>query len=112
MMKPLIYQSLKKWTRKNLELMVWISGLLALFFMNAESTQPTLCIFSNLGFSYCPGCGIGHSIHAALHFQFWQSFQSHWMGLPAVVIIFFRIHQLFNLKTKGTINETPLTDHK
>ena len=110
MMKPLIYHSLKKWTLKNLELIVWISGLLALFFMNAESTQPTFCIFRILGFTHCPGCGIGHAIHYALHFQFRQSFQSHWMGLAAVIILFFRIHQLLNVKNGVRINKLPLTD--
>jgi hypothetical protein len=112
MFKPLTYHSLKKWTRKNLEQMVWKSGLQALFFMNAETTQPTFCILSNIGFSHCPGCGIGHAIHDVLHFQFWQSFQSHWMGLPAVVIIFFRMHQLIFFKNGGTINKTPLVDSK
>jgi hypothetical protein len=89
---------LKKWTWKNLEMICWISGLLLLFFMNSGSMQPSLCIFRTIGFTHCPGCGIGHAIHFALHFQFRQSLQSHWMGIPAALIIIFRIYQLLFLK--------------
>ena len=103
-----VFLHLKKKIGGNLEIIFWISGMVLIFFMNTESNQATLCVFRFIGFNHCPGCGIGHSIHHALHFQFWQSYQSHWMGLPSVVIIFFRIHQLGILKYGKISNKNPL----
>ena len=91
--------NVKSWLLKHIELCFWITAIVVLFFMNAGSNESSLCFFHWLGINRCPGCGIGHSIHSALHLQFIQSLQQHPLGIVAVVIIFSRIKQLsFPLK--------------
>ena len=79
---------------KHFELVFWVSALILLFFMNPQDNEHSLCLFHWLGFDWCPGCGIGHAIHAALHFQFINSFQQHPMGIVALIIIINRIKHL------------------
>ena len=94
-----------KFVWKNLELFFWVAAMVLLFFMEPSAGHFTLCPIKNLGFSFCPGCGIGHSIHYALHFNFSESFAHHPLGIFAIIIIFSRIIKLFsnllNLKQYG-----------
>ena len=84
---------------KHFELLFWIAALGLLFFMDIRDNGESLCFFHWLGFNRCPGCGIGHSIHSAMHLQFTSSLQQHPLGIVAVLIIFNRIKQLsFPLK--------------
>lgn len=76
-----------------MELICWISAMTLLFFMST-GTGPSFCIFRFIGFGNCPGCGLGHAINYALHLEFSQSFHEHWFGIPATLIIFYRIKQL------------------
>jgi hypothetical protein len=62
--------------------------------MVPETAGPSLCLLRFIGFDHCPGCGIGHAIHFALHLQFAASLQEHIFGIPAVLIIAYRIKQL------------------
>jgi len=78
-----------------IELIFWIIALVILAF-NKVPEEPlqhhfTVCPLANLGFSWCPGCGIGRSITALLHGNLTTSFQLHWFGLPALLILFYRI---------------------
>jgi len=86
--------NLKKWLVKHIELCFWILAIVLLFFMNNDNASDSLCFFHWIGFNSCPGCGIGHSIHAALHLEFAKSIQAHPFGIAAVLIIFYRIKQL------------------
>ncbi|MEP7165164.1 MAG: DUF2752 domain-containing protein [Ferruginibacter sp.] len=79
---------------KHIELIFWISAGILLFFMDSNAGKDSICFFTRLGFDWCPGCGIGHSIHSVLHLQFTASFREHPFGIPAVIIIFNRIKQL------------------
>ena len=83
-----------KWMYEHLELLFWIAALIVLFFLPAEKSESSLCIFSWLGFGQCPGCGIGHAIHYALRLHLSASFAHHPMGIPGVIIIFIRIKKL------------------
>lgn len=83
--------------RKYGELSFWIMAMVVLFFMNADSSSDSLCFFHRMGIDWCPGCGIGHSIHSALHLQFATSLKQHPLGIVAVLIIVNRIKQLFFL---------------
>ena len=85
---------LKKYWQRYFEWFFWITALALLFFMQADTPSPTLCIFRWLNIDHCPGCGLGHSIHYALHGQFAASFKYHPMGIAAVLIILNRIKQL------------------
>lgn len=75
-------------------MLFWVSSLIVLFFLPGGNSGISLCIFKYLGFTFCPGCGIGHSIHDALHFRITDSFHHHPLGIIAVFIIFNRIIQL------------------
>jgi hypothetical protein len=80
---------------------IWITALLYLaFFVNPYQTHFTICPLSNLGFEHCPGCGLGNSIALIFRGNISQSFESHILGIPALLIIFHRIFTLikFNLK--------------
>ena len=75
-----------------LEAFIWIVALLALAFTNPTSdSHYSLCLFKSLGISFCPGCGIGHSISYLFHGQFSQSFHSHPLGLLAIIVLTYRI---------------------
>ncbi len=79
---------------RHIELIFWIAAMLLLFFMNAEVGIDSFCFFRWLGLNWCPGCGIGHAIHSALHLQLATSFREHPLGIFAVVIIINRIIKL------------------
>jgi hypothetical protein len=101
--------SVLKWFHKNLELLCWTTALAVLFFLSENTKDTSLCLFSLVGFGHCPGCGIGHAIHYALHLQVAASFQHHPLGIFAVIVIFIRIKQL--LYPLKSIYETKPDQH-
>ncbi len=77
------------------ELTVWLSALIALALMDpASGGHYSLCVFKWLGFSFCPGCGLGHSISWLFHGNVYQSFQAHPLGIFAVAVLTHRIYSL------------------
>jgi Protein of unknown function (DUF2752) len=80
--------------RINIELIFWIGGLIWLAFMNPSETHFSLCPIKNLGFPFCPGCGLGHSISFLFHGKIQESFHHHPMGIFALIVILVRIFQL------------------
>lgn len=83
------------------ESFVWISSLIYLAFFNDPFHQHfTICPLSNAGFEYCPGCSLGNSISLIFNGYFIESFNAHFLGIPALIIILYRIFSLikFNLK--------------
>ncbi|WP_233276895.1 DUF2752 domain-containing protein [Mucilaginibacter paludis] len=50
-----------------------------------------LCPLKLLGINWCPGCGLGHSISYLFHGNIPASLHAHWLGIPAIIIIFRRI---------------------
>jgi hypothetical protein len=73
------------------EAWIWIAGLTVLAIINPDSNSHfTLCPFKNLGFNYCPGCGLGHSISYLFHGNIKASLQSHILGIPSVMILSVR----------------------
>jgi hypothetical protein len=95
--------------RRHFELLVWVGALVILFFLSEDSSQPSLCFFRFLGFTHCWGCGIGHSIHDALHLQFKESFHHHPLGIAAVIILLHRIFQLL-FQSKQNLHDTQFTN--
>jgi hypothetical protein len=88
-----IYSVFKR-VLKYSELLFFCCAILLLYFIPLDGDSFSFCVFKLAGFTDCPGCGLGHAIQLALHFQFTLSFQAHWFGMPAVVIIVYRIVQL------------------
>lgn len=78
-----------RFLRKYSEVILWNGALILLAVMNTGSTT-SFCILKNLGISWCPGCGLGHAIHDALHFEFGKSIQEHILGIPATLILFYQ----------------------
>ncbi len=96
------------------ELFFWITALVLLGFADlhdhGEAAHFTLCPLANMGFSWCPGCGIGRAIAHLLQGEFSASLEHHWFGIPALLIISSRIiilvrsglrsHNVINMKYK------------
>jgi hypothetical protein len=84
------------------ELVFWISALVALAISNPTAQAHfTLCPLKLLGFTWCPGCGLGHSIAFLFHGDIKSSFHAHWLGIPALIILLYRIYQLGRTKLYG-----------
>ncbi len=85
----------------NLEFFIWVAGLIILASLNPDGqTHYTICPLKILGFKYCPGCGLGHSISYLFHGDIRQSFDTHILGIPAVIIISHRIFSLLKESLK------------
>jgi hypothetical protein len=56
-----------------------------------SSSHFTLCPLKLSGISWCPGCGLGHSISFLFHGDLKSSVHAHWLGIPALIIISRRI---------------------
>ncbi|MBY0245007.1 MAG: DUF2752 domain-containing protein [Sphingobacteriaceae bacterium] len=76
------------------ELLFWIIALVLLANINPKDAHFSLCPLLNLGIDWCPGCGLGRSINHLFHANIYLSWQQHWFGIPALLIIF---HRIFNL---------------
>ncbi|MNK38463.1 hypothetical protein D3C87_570540 [compost metagenome] len=76
------------------ELVFWVLALTLLATADPHEHHFTLCPIANLGFEWCPGCGLGRSITAIFNADFNASFRHHWFGVPALLIILYRIYQL------------------
>ncbi|RYY41115.1 MAG: DUF2752 domain-containing protein [Chitinophagaceae bacterium] len=83
--------------------LLWAAALVALFFLDPTADGPTLCVFKALGIGWCPGCGLGHAVHYALHAQWRSSFSAHWLGIPVTLLLLqqtflplFKKHNLQN----------------
>ncbi len=79
---------------KYTEMICWILAIGALATSNPHEHHYSLCPIANLGFDFCPGCGLGRSISALLQGEIATSFSLHWFGIPATGILIYRIYQL------------------
>jgi len=90
--------------KSQLELLFFSTALILLFYMNVNTNETSFCVFKAVGIPYCLGCGIGHSIHYALHLKWVQSFEAHPFGIFGTLIILWRI---FILITKNQNKHAP-----
>ena len=84
------------------EAAIWAAGLVALACTgpNAEGLFG-LCLFKAMGFSFCPGCGLGHAVAHLFRGDFMLSFQAHPLGVFAVGMLGHRIVTLSRLAVLG-----------
>lgn len=76
----------------NIEALCWIAGLIFLAAIDPYASQHlSFCPLHNLGFDFCPGCGLGRSISLLFHGDVGGSFRAHPLGIPALVILLARI---------------------
>ncbi len=74
------------------EAFIWILGMFYLIFIHIPGESHfTICPLANLGFEFCPGCGLGNSISFLFRGDLIASFQSHPLGIFAFTVIFVRI---------------------
>ena len=82
-------------SRTPLELIFWVTAILLLGIAKPiehhQGYHFTFCPLANMGLSWCPGCGLGRSITQLFHGNVKESFHFHWLGIPAVLIIGYRI---------------------
>ena len=93
--KGLTFSRVIRFVRINLEGIIWLAALVSFIFHDPVSMHYTLCPFDNLGFSFCPGCGLGHSISYLFHGEFILSLEAHPLGIFAVVLLTYRIISIF-----------------
>lgn len=77
--------------RRNIEAIIWIIALILLAINNPAEHHYSLCPIDNIGWDFCPGCGLGTSISWFFRGEFIQSFKSHPLGSFAVLILTVRI---------------------
>ena len=78
-----------------LEAAIWIGALLYLAFVHTPGkTHFTICPINNLGFDFCPGCGLVNSISLIFQGEIYNSFLFHPLGLLALTVLIIRIIQL------------------
>jgi len=89
-----------------LEAVIWIAGLISLALIEPSDTHYSLCPINNLGFDFCPGCGLGRSISFLFNGDLQASVDAHWLGGFAVIVLSFRIINLTRnyIKTYGKTN--------
>lgn len=100
-----LYQHILKSKLRYLELLIWLTALVLLAFAPLEGDHYSLCVFNNLGIGFCPGCGLGHSITYLFHANFSASFDAHPLGIPAVLILLFRIFIIFKQNNQYKLKE-------
>jgi hypothetical protein len=87
------------------EALIWLTGLIILAFSQASPENHfTICPLALSGFDWCPGCGLGRSVSYLFEGEIRLSFATHPLGIPAVIILTFRIIQLLKhyIKSYGT----------
>jgi hypothetical protein len=84
-----------KFFSRYFELILWVSAVISLAFSNPVGpVHFSLCPLKAIGITWCPGCGLGHSISWLFHGNIYNSWHAHWFGVPALGIILYRIYSL------------------
>lgn len=88
------------------EALIWLTGLVLLASVPPEAAHFSICPIANLGFDFCPGCGLGRSVSLLFHGRLAESFSAHPFGIFAVIVLTYRIFNLTRgyLKQYGTSN--------
>ncbi len=96
----ILLETTKKYLRKlDFEAMFWLVAFLYLTYINPYTPKHLdFCLFSLVGIDNCPGCGLGKSISMVFHGNFADSFNSHPLGIPALILIIKRIYHLIRNK--------------
>lgn len=84
-----------------LELLFWIGCIIVLLILDpVEGAHISLCPLAQLGFDWCPGCGLGRSMSLLAHGKIQASWSMHPLAMFAFIVIISRIWTLIkNLKT-------------
>ncbi|HWZ02654.1 MAG TPA: DUF2752 domain-containing protein [Mucilaginibacter sp.] len=90
---------IKQLFNKYFELAFWIAALISLALMDpTNQAHFSLCPLKAMGFKWCPGCGLGHAISFLFHGDIRSSFHAHWLGIPTVAVLLYRIYTLISVR--------------
>lgn len=84
-----------KLINKHFEWMVFLVGLILLANLDPDSTKESWCLIDAIGFTYCPGEGLGHSISYFFRGDLFNALKMHLMGPIAVVVMGLRIGSIW-----------------
>lgn len=87
----LLSEMIKIQAKYPIELFCWIIAMVLLYYNNPYIHHFTICPLENMGFDWCPGCGLGRSITFLLRGNVTESINRHWLGIPVLIIIIHRI---------------------
>ena len=95
--------------RIGLEAIIWLAAFFYLAIHDPYvQAEFTLCPLENLGFHYCPGCGLGRSVSFFIHGDIARSVQTHLLGIPATIILLSRTFSLFNVALEGKVFQSSI----
>ncbi len=72
------------------------TGLLLMALLTPGNSGTSLCPLDYIGFTFCPGEGLGNSIAYFFRGEVINSFYAHPVGIPAIFIITGRIFHILN----------------
>lgn len=88
---------MKKLFNEHFEWVALSVGLLLMAVMNPYTDyEATWCLFENIGITFCPGEGLGHSIAFMVRGEYISSIEANIMGPFALIILISRIVYLIN----------------
>jgi hypothetical protein len=87
--------------KKYFEVSFWVTALILLAWMPFGEDSFSLCPFHSIGLPFCPGCGLGRSVHLIFEGDFIGSFRKHPLGFAALIIILNRIFTLIKINLKN-----------
>jgi hypothetical protein len=73
--------------------------------LHPEDIHFTFCPLASAGLHWCPGCGLGRAITLIFHGSLRESLKYHWLGIPAVLIISYRIVTLWGYQWNKIMNK-------
>jgi hypothetical protein len=104
---------IKKVFNRYFELTFWIVALICLALINpAGESHFSLCPLKMMGVKWCPGCGLGHSISYFFHGDIKNSFHVHWLGIPVVFALLYRIYTLIFMNKRYEIKSNSINSGK
>lgn len=104
----MVQSKIKYLFRNYFEILAFSFGLFLLAIMDPGSTTgPDLCLFEQLGISFCPGDGLGHSISYTFRGDFSNALKANMLGPLTIIILSSRIVHLTSKKFKNTDNLNP-----
>ena len=88
------------------EALLWTGAIGAVYVLDPSGPgRVDLCLFHRLGLGFCPGCGLGGSIHHLLHGDLAGSWNLHPLGAPALLIIGARATSLWRRTAAAVLCE-------
>lgn len=85
---------------------LWLFSLIVLASLDPATVGGIiLCPLRIAGIEHCPGCGLGRSVSFLLHGDIVQSLRSHLLGIPATILLLYRIASMIKTVHERTTND-------